>query len=340
MPLTGTYGPSTSAHAREQAEVYEATGGAEGGTLGGRPVVVVTSVGARSGLLRKTALMRVEHDGVYAIVASKGGAPEHPEWYRNLAADPRAELQDGAERWDVLARELEGTERGVWWARAVAAYPPYADYAAKTDRIIPVLLLEPSPVAHDAVDDARAEVDDARVEPAAAADDAHAAEILEFWEVARARAGLMGSAVVTGPGVTASLVPQTWSFGDDARLADELLGLVLDGVKTATSSAVAEYGPGEPLPQAGELSIVLDGERRPRALLRTTDVTTVPFSDVDEVHARREGEGDRSLEHWRTEHERYWRRVLGIEGDFDASTSVVLERFELLYPRPGDRGAR
>lgn len=143
MPLTGEYAPGRSAGARRQAELIEATNGAEGGTLRGRPVVVLTSVGARTGKLRKTALMRVEHGGVYAVVASLGGAPRHPVWYHNLTADPRVELQDGPRRRDYLAREVTGAERDLWWARAVDAWPDYAKYQAKTDRRIPVFVLEP-----------------------------------------------------------------------------------------------------------------------------------------------------------------------------------------------------
>ena len=145
MPLEGEYEPSPVGWVRRQVELYESSGGAEGTTLRdtGLPVVIVTNRGARSGKLRKTPLMRVEHDGVYAAVASQGGAPEHPTWYANLLAHPEAELQDGPRRWDVRAREISGDEREQWWVRAVAAYPPYAGYQRKTERRIPVLLLEP-----------------------------------------------------------------------------------------------------------------------------------------------------------------------------------------------------
>jgi len=142
MPLQGDYAPSTSGWARKQAEAYEASGGAEAGELRGMPVIVLTSVGAKTGLLRKTALMRVEHDGQYAVVASLGGAPKHPVWYFNLKKNPHVELQDGPEKHDYLAREVTGDEKAVWWERAVAAYPPYADYQAKTARQIPVFVLE------------------------------------------------------------------------------------------------------------------------------------------------------------------------------------------------------
>lgn len=143
MPLTGDYAPSSSAYAREQAERFEATNGAEANTMGGAPIIVLTSVGAHSGKLRKTPLMRVEHEGRYAVVASKGGHPAHPTWYHNLVAHPHVELQDGAVRRDYLARELEGAERELWWERSVAAWPDYAQYATRTDRLIPVFLLTP-----------------------------------------------------------------------------------------------------------------------------------------------------------------------------------------------------
>ncbi len=145
MPLKGEYAPSTSDWAREQAELYEQSSGKEGTTLRGMPVIVLTSVGAKSGKLRKTALMRVEHEGEYAVVASLGGAPKHPVWYYNLKANPHVELQDGPVTRDYLAREVTGEEKAVWWERAVAAYPPYADYQAKTTRQIPVFVLTPIP---------------------------------------------------------------------------------------------------------------------------------------------------------------------------------------------------
>ena len=143
MPLEGEYEPSTSDWARKQAETFEATNGARANTLRGMPIILLTSVGAKTGKLRKTALMRVELEGEYAVVASLGGAPKHPVWYFNLKAQPHVELQDGAEKHDYLARELApGTERDLWWERAVAAYPPYADYQQKTERLIPVFVLE------------------------------------------------------------------------------------------------------------------------------------------------------------------------------------------------------
>ena len=143
MPLEGDYEPSPSSWAREQAELYEATDGREGGDLCGRPVIVLTSVGARTGKIRKTPLMRVEHDGLYAVVASLGGAPKHPVWYHNLKKNPHVELQDRAVKRDYTAREVEGEEKRVWWDRAVAAWPDYASYQTKTERMIPVFVLEP-----------------------------------------------------------------------------------------------------------------------------------------------------------------------------------------------------
>ncbi len=143
MPLTGEYEPSTADWARKQAERYEASDGAQAGALRGRPIIVLTSVGAKTGKLRKTALMRVEHDGVYAVVASLGGAPRHPVWYHNLRAHPQVELQDGPLRRDYLARELTGDEKAIWWERAVESWPDYAKYQTKTERQIPVFVLEP-----------------------------------------------------------------------------------------------------------------------------------------------------------------------------------------------------
>jgi deazaflavin-dependent oxidoreductase (nitroreductase family) len=143
MPLTGEYEPSTSEWARKQAELFEATDGREANTLRGRPIIVLTSVGAKSGKLRKNALMRVEHDGDYAVVASKGGDPKPPTWYHNLKANPHVELQDGAIKKDYTARELSGAERSLWWDRALQTWPDYAKYQTKTDREIQVFVLEP-----------------------------------------------------------------------------------------------------------------------------------------------------------------------------------------------------
>jgi len=146
MPLTGEYQPSPRKWVRQQIERYEATDGREANTLAGtsRPIVVFTTRGRKSGKIRKFALMRVEHDGKYAMVGSEGGAPKHPEWYFNLKADPEALMvQDGARRFDATARELQDEEREIWWQRAVQAYPTYAKYQEKTNRQIPVLLAEP-----------------------------------------------------------------------------------------------------------------------------------------------------------------------------------------------------
>ncbi len=143
MPLQGEYAPSSSKWARDQAETYEATGGAEANLLRGKPVIVLTTVGAKSGKLRKTALMRVEHEGEYAVVASQGGHPEHPAWYFNLKAHPHVELQDGPEKHDYEAREVTGAEKAEWWKRATETWPAYDDYQAKTERVIPAVLLEP-----------------------------------------------------------------------------------------------------------------------------------------------------------------------------------------------------
>ncbi|GAA1994864.1 F420H(2)-dependent quinone reductase [Isoptericola halotolerans] len=142
MPITGEYVPSPSTWAADQVETYEASGGTEGTTLRGRPVVILTTLGARSGKVRKTPLMRVEHDGAYAVVASMGGAPKHPVWYHNIVANPQVELQDGPEKHDYVAREVIGEEKAVWWERSVAAWPDYAEYQRKTDREIPVFVLE------------------------------------------------------------------------------------------------------------------------------------------------------------------------------------------------------
>ena len=145
MPLTGDYAPSPSDRARTQADLFEASGGREAATLNGVPIIVLTTVGARTGKLRKTPLMRVAHDGRYAVVASMGGAPQHPVWYHNVVANPLVELQDGPVKRDYTARELSGEERAAWWERAVAVWPDYASYQTRTDRLIPVFLLTPTP---------------------------------------------------------------------------------------------------------------------------------------------------------------------------------------------------
>lgn len=160
MPLNGEYVPSKAQFVRDQVELYESSGGTRGTTLrvlGAReederlrdlPVVILTTLGAKSGKIRKTPLMRVGHDGSYAVVASMAGAPNHPVWYHNVLADPRVELQDGPVRQDMLAREVAGDEKARWWARAVEAFPDYAEYQKKTDREIPVLVLEPAAQEH------------------------------------------------------------------------------------------------------------------------------------------------------------------------------------------------
>ncbi len=143
MPLSGEYEPSTSDWARENAETYMESGGTEGTELKGRPVILLTTIGAKSGKIRKTPLMRVEHDGEYAVVASLGGAPKNPVWYYNIKAHPQVELQDGAVTKDYESREVFDDEKAVWWERAVAAWPDYAEYQKKTDRQIPVFVLTP-----------------------------------------------------------------------------------------------------------------------------------------------------------------------------------------------------
>jgi deazaflavin-dependent oxidoreductase (nitroreductase family) len=143
MPIDGTYEPSPSEWVRDQVEAYERSGGAEANTLRdtGLAIVVVTTKGNKSGKVRKTPLMRVEHDGEYALVASRGGAPTHPVWYYNLLADPEnVQIQDGPEPADYVVREVAGDERQLWWDRAVEAYPPYAEYQEKTERQIPVFV--------------------------------------------------------------------------------------------------------------------------------------------------------------------------------------------------------
>jgi deazaflavin-dependent oxidoreductase (nitroreductase family) len=144
MPLTGKYEPGKNETAVEQVRKYEASGGQEGGTFLGFPCVVLTTRGRQSGKLRKSPLARIEHEGVYAVVASKRGAPINPGWYHNLIANPVATLQDGANVFDVRARQVEGDEKAMWWDRAMAVWPEYDNYQAGTDRVIPVLVLEPT----------------------------------------------------------------------------------------------------------------------------------------------------------------------------------------------------
>ncbi|WP_246012182.1 ASCH domain-containing protein [Myceligenerans xiligouense] len=167
-----------------------------------------------------------------------------------------------------------------------------------------------------------------------AGDEEVAVAVQSFWEAMRPYAGMAKTGVVTGVLASETVPPPAWSFGDKKELADELLELVLEGTKTATSSLAWEFeDSGEPVPQVGELSILLDGERQPRALIRTTSVETVPFDEVDDDVADAEGEGDRTLEHWRAEHEKYFRRNLPEGREFAEDMPVVVERFELLYPR-------
>ncbi|MEU2549864.1 nitroreductase family deazaflavin-dependent oxidoreductase [Streptomyces roseolus] len=143
MPLDGVYEPSPSQWVRDQVELYESSGGTRGTTMRGLPVVLVTSVGAKSGKLRKTPLMRVEHEGAYALVASNGGSAKHPVWYHNLVASPRIVLRDATRQWDMRAGLVTGGERREWWDRAVRAFPDYADYQLKAEREIPLFVAEP-----------------------------------------------------------------------------------------------------------------------------------------------------------------------------------------------------
>jgi deazaflavin-dependent oxidoreductase (nitroreductase family) len=143
MPLRGKYEPSPWSPVADQVALYEATDGKEGGTLEGKPVVILTTKGRKSGVVRKSPLMRVEHDGRYVVVASLGGAPQHPVWYLNLLANPEVTLQDGDKVMEVRARTGTPAERDEWWPRATAAWPPYDDYQKRTEREIPVVILEP-----------------------------------------------------------------------------------------------------------------------------------------------------------------------------------------------------
>lgn len=144
MPVDGEYEPSPFKFAADQVALYESTGGREGSVLMGKPIVILTTRGRQSGKVRKSPLMRVEDNGVYAVVASLGGAPKHPVWYLNLRESPNVTLQDGPNVYDMTAREVHDEEKARWWKIAVAAFPPYADYQAKTERQIPVVVLEPA----------------------------------------------------------------------------------------------------------------------------------------------------------------------------------------------------
>jgi len=143
MPLKGEYEPGKLPFAVDQVRTFEASGGAEGNTLQGVPVIILTTVGRHSGKLRKNPLMRVEHEGLYAAVASMGGAPKSPVWYLNAVAHPDVDLQDGPVVHELRAREVHGEEKALWWKRAVAVWPAYDEYQARTKRVIPVLVLEP-----------------------------------------------------------------------------------------------------------------------------------------------------------------------------------------------------
>jgi deazaflavin-dependent oxidoreductase (nitroreductase family) len=143
MPLDGTYEPSTQQWVRDQVDLIESSGGTKGTTLRGLPVIILTTRGVKSGKIRKSPLMRVEHNGRYAAVASLGGAPLNPQWYHNVVAEPLVEVQDGPVKLEMKARELTGGEKAEWWGRAVEAFPDYANYQAKTTRQIPVFVLEP-----------------------------------------------------------------------------------------------------------------------------------------------------------------------------------------------------
>src|SRR6201992_3862355 len=144
MPLSGEYAPSPLDWSREQAEKYAESGGTDAADMKGMPIILLTTVGAKTGKLRKTPLMRVEHDGEYAVVASLGGAPKNPVWYYNVAANPHVELQDGPVKRDYQAREVDGAEYDTWFERAVAAWPDYAEYQKKTTRKMPIFVLTPT----------------------------------------------------------------------------------------------------------------------------------------------------------------------------------------------------
>jgi deazaflavin-dependent oxidoreductase (nitroreductase family) len=143
MDADSEYSPSPRDYVRETVDLYESTDGAEGNTMQGRPIIILTTVGAKTGKIRKTPLMRVEHDGSYAVVASMGGAPTNPVWYHNIVANPEVELQDGASRKQYVAHEAAGDEKAQWWARATQTWPDYDTYQTKTDRQIPLFVLSP-----------------------------------------------------------------------------------------------------------------------------------------------------------------------------------------------------
>jgi F420H(2)-dependent quinone reductase len=141
----GQYEPSPSDRVRQQVALYEATNGKEGATLEGKPVVILTTQGAKTGKIRKTPLIRIEQDGTYAVVASAGGAPRHPRWYHNVTAHPLVQLQDGEKIQWMRARELSGEEKARWWTVAESRWPHFPEYRATAHRDIPILVLEPAP---------------------------------------------------------------------------------------------------------------------------------------------------------------------------------------------------
>jgi deazaflavin-dependent oxidoreductase (nitroreductase family) len=143
MSLEAEYEESPWAFVADQVRQYESTGGTEGGTLEGKPCIILTTRGRRTGKVRKSPLMRIEREGSYAVVASLGGAPKHPVWYLNLLAHPDVTLQDGPEVHDLRAREVAGDEKALWWSRATEAWPPYDEYQSRTTRVIPLVVLEP-----------------------------------------------------------------------------------------------------------------------------------------------------------------------------------------------------
>jgi F420H(2)-dependent quinone reductase len=143
MPLTGDYEPSPWGPIADQVALYESSGGTDGLELEGKPCIILWTTGRKSGRVRKSPLMRVEHDGSYAVVASMGGAPQHPVWYLNMVADPQVTLQDGPQVLDLVSHEATGDEKALWWARATEVWPAYDTYQASTSRQIPLLVLEP-----------------------------------------------------------------------------------------------------------------------------------------------------------------------------------------------------
>ena len=227
------------------------------------------------------------------------------------AADAGAESRDGAERKPAEAEPAASA--------AAEAEPAEAEPAAAEPEEFDPATFDPATFDPESVP-----VEDAEL----------AAEVLDFWGATRQYAGMAKASIVVGHTVSETVPPPAWSFGDEPELAETLLAAVLAGDKPATSSALWDYDDeGAPLPVVGELSILLDGERHPRALIRTTSVETTTFDEVDEDFAAAEGEDDRTLESWRAGHEAYFRRTLGEGREFSADMPVVCERFELLYPK-------